>query len=296
MEVHLKIMRLFHLSNPTQLIFVLPPILAKYMPVTKEIMKLRREFHQFMLQSFMNRKPSKQSPSDAECVSDYIWEAFDEKLETVPFPKEDIPYVLIDLFMAGQETTTTTLSWAVLNLLHKPEVQEKVYHELLNEFPEREQIIGLNAVTSCNYTMATIHEVQRFTPVSFSAIDHTANVDVENLRGYRIPKGTRMYPQFALMNKNPNFWKYPTEFNPKNFLDQTGTFQKSQYLTPFSVGLRSCPGENIAKMELYLVFANLLRRFKICPPCDGKIPPLIPKVGFVMSTPYYEVQLRKRDK
>ena len=289
-------MRSFELFNPTQLMFVLPPFLAKYLPTTIEVMKLRREFRQFMLDSFMKRKPNDESPGEAECVSDYIWEAFGEQSETIPFPEEDIPYILIDLFMAGQETTTTTLSWAVLNLLHQPEVQEQVYKELLNEFPEREEIITLSAVTSCNYTMATIHEVQRFTPVSFSAIDHTANVDVENLRGYRIPKGTRMYPQFALMNKDPNFWKYPKVFNPENFLDESGTFQKSQYLMPFSVGLRSCPGENIAKMELYLVFANLLRRYKICPPCDGKIPPLIPKVGFVMTTPYYEIQLQKRDK
>ncbi|XP_075264918.1 cytochrome P450 2B11-like [Convolutriloba macropyga] len=199
--------------------------------------------------------------------------------------------------MAGHETTTTTLSWAILNLLHKPDVQEKVYEELLNEFSERDQIIPLNDILKCNYLMATIHEVQRFTPVLFSAIDHTANVDVENLRGYKIPKGTRMFPQFFLMNKDPKVWKYTNEFNPDNFLDEKGVFQKNQNLTPFSIGLRACPGENIAKMEMYLVFANLFRRFKICPPKSGIVPPLDkPQVGFVVGNPFFEVRLKKRGK
>ena len=181
-------------------------------------------------------------------------------------------------------------------MLNKPEIQDRIYDELLNEFPEKDQIIPLNAILSCNYTMATMHETQRFSPVLFSSVDHTANVDIENFHGFKIPKGTRMFPQFLLMNKDPKIWKYPEEFNPENFLDENGIFQKSPYLMTFSIGLRSCPGENIAKMELYLVFANLMRRYKICPPKSGLIAPRTPVVGFVIATPYYEVRLEKREK
>ena len=71
---------------------------------------------------------------------------------------------------------------------------------------------------------------------------------------------------------------------------------KSQYLMLFAVGLRSCPGENIAKMELYLVFANIMRRFKICPPGEGKkVPGLTPLIGLVAAAPYFEVRLENRD-
>ena len=181
-------------------------------------------------------------------------------------------------------------------MLHNSDIQDTIYEELMNEFPERDQIIPLNSILSCNYTMATMYENQRFSPVLFSTIDHTANVDIENFHGYKIPKGTRMFPQSALMNKDPKIWKYPNEFNPKNFLDENGVFQKSQYLMTFSLGLRSCPGENIAKMEIYLIFANLMRRYKICPPKSGLIAPRTPVVGFVIAAPYYEVRLEKREK
>ncbi|XP_075263366.1 cytochrome P450 2J2-like [Convolutriloba macropyga] len=295
MDIHRKILRTFELFNPTQVLYLLPDFITQFLPKTHEIMRLRVEFIHYISDNFNKRKPAKNSTrEDDECVSDYIWKMLDDK--SLSFPETDIPYVLNDLFMAGQETITTTLSWLVLTMLHNPDIQDTIYEELMNEFPERDQIIPLNSILSCNYTMATMHETQRFSPVLFSSIDHTANVDIENFHGYKIPKGTRMFPQFALMNKDPNIWKYPNEFNPKNFLDENGVFQKSQYLMTFSIGLRSCPGENIAKMELYLVFANLMRRFKICPPENGWIAPLKPVIGFVISTPYYEVRLEKREK
>ena len=66
------------------------------------------------------------------------------------------------------------------------------------------------------------------------------------------------------------------------------------YLMPFSVGTRACPGENIAKMELFLVFANILRRYKVTP-AGGKLPNMAPHVGFVNEPEYYEVNVEPRD-
>ena len=66
------------------------------------------------------------------------------------------------------------------------------------------------------------------------------------------------------------------------------------YLMPFSVGTRACPGKNIAKMELFLVFANILRRYKVTP-AGGKLPNMAPHVGFVNEPEYYEVNVEPRD-
>ena len=273
----------------------LPSILSRYLTKMKELTNVRQEFYHNMLSAYLRQKPAP-SRDPLVCVSDYLWKIFGEKSEAVPFMEEDIPYFLMDLFMAGQETTTLTLSWCVLNLLHKPEIQEKVYEELLDAFPERDQIITFNELKQCNYTIATIHEAQRFTPTIFSSLDHTATVDIDNLRGYRIPKGTQMYAIFGVINNDTQLWKFPDEFNPENFLDEDGAFQKRHYMTPFSVGLRSCPGESIAKTELYLVFGNLFRRYKICAPQIGTIPPLSPVLGFVLSPRHYKVQLQIREK
>ena len=61
--------------------------------------------------------PFKDIPREPECVSDFLQEQFkkarDNPNSDEPFCEDDIPYVLIDLFMAGQETTTTTLGFSL---------------------------------------------------------------------------------------------------------------------------------------------------------------------------------------
>ena len=55
----------------------------------------------------------------------------------------------------------------------------------------------------------------------------------------------------------------PTRFNPDRFIDANGEFQHCDEVIHFSVGKRRCPGEGLAKMELFLLFANLLNQFKV---------------------------------
>uniref|UniRef100_A0A8C5RB74 Cytochrome P450 2K1-like n=1 Tax=Laticauda laticaudata TaxID=8630 RepID=A0A8C5RB74_LATLA len=61
-------------------------------------------------------------------------------------------------------------------------------------------------------------------------------------------------------------WEKPHEFYPDHFLDSEGTFVKRDAFMPFSAGQRVCVGENLAKMELFLFFTNLLQRFTFQPP------------------------------
>lgn len=296
---HQLILKFISLMNQTHIIFVLPAFLSKMFPRRHHLIKVRRQFVDFVADRYMERKPSCDSAGgghrEAECVSDYIWDEFIKSGDTTPFHEQEIPHVLGDLFLAGNETTSSTLSWAALNLLHHPDVQEKVFQELKNEFPERDQIIPMTAAMKCHYLMATLHESQRYTPNLFTTPDHTANVDIDNFHGYKIPRGTRIFPQLHMLYRDPKAWKHPNHFTPENFLDAEGKFQKNQHLMYFSLGNRVCPGENIAKMEMYLYFANLVRRFKILPPSSGHVPERIPVVGFIAACPFYEVRLEKRE-
>ncbi|XP_063729808.1 cytochrome P450 2J4-like [Symsagittifera roscoffensis] len=183
----------------------------------KELKELRFGFIKEMKEFFEARKPKDKKEFLTEepiCVADYIWsDLMQYKNEAYPFPEHDTPFILTDMFMAGQETTTMTLSWAILLMMHHPDIQDKIYEDLKAEFPDKSQIIPLSGLNTCDFTCATIQEVQRVTPVLSSTIDHTAS-----------------------------------------------KFEKNMYLMPFPVGTRACPGKNIAKMELFLVFANILRK------------------------------------
>ncbi|KAL8194653.1 UNVERIFIED_CONTAM: hypothetical protein K2H54_028003 [Gekko kuhli] len=89
-------------------------------------------------------------------------------------------------------------------------------------------------------------------------------------------------------------WKYPHEFNPSNFLNEKGEFEKPEAFLAFSAGPRGCLGENLARIELFLFFTNILRRFQILWPDETKAPDLRPNFGVTLSPSSFKVALKCR--
>ncbi|XP_076330635.1 putative inactive cytochrome P450 2G1 [Tachypleus tridentatus] len=91
-------------------------------------------------------------------------------------------------------------------------------------------------------------------------------------QGYDIPKGTVVMNNILAVHNDPKYWKNPSEFFPEYFLTQEGTkFEKPEYFIPFSIGKRSCPGETLAVVELFLYVTSTLQRFIVTLP-DGDKP------------------------
>ncbi len=74
-------------------------------------------------------------------------------------------------------------------------------------------------------------------------------------------------------------WTEGKRFNPSRFLDDEGCLRKSEKLIPFSVGKRVCPGEGLARVEIFLFFVGLLQKFEFRPVDPSNPPPLAYKSG-----------------
>ncbi|XP_071983271.1 cytochrome P450 2D15-like [Engystomops pustulosus] len=175
------------------------------------------------------------------------------------FNEKNLVFTTIDLFTAGIETTTTTLRWALLFMLLYPEVQMNIHREI-------DEVIGRNRkptmadVLSMPYTNAVIHEVQRCGDILPEAAHHMTYRDTE-IGGYFIPKGTIVVTNLSSVLKDDREWTKPFEFYPEHFLDTDGKFMKREAFIPFSAGRRACPGEQLARMEVFLFFTTLLQTF-----------------------------------
>ncbi|RVE74022.1 hypothetical protein OJAV_G00036930 [Oryzias javanicus] len=180
------------------------------------------------------------------------------------FTEANLAYCSLDLFLAGTETTSTTLMWALVYLIKHPDVQVKVQQEI-------DRVIGQNRLPSMAdrpnlpYTDAVIHEIQRIGNViplnglRIAAKDTT-------LGGYFIPKGTSLMPMLTSVLFDKNEWETPDTFNPGHFLDADGKFVKKEAFLPFSAGKRVCLGEGLARMELFLFLVGLLQKFSFSVP------------------------------
>jgi len=110
-----------------------------------------------------------------------------------------------------------------------------------------------------------IHELQRFLDLIPLNLPRNAMKDI-SFRGYTIPKGTMIIPMLHSVLKEKNQWDTPFSFNPQHFLDHNGNFKKNPAFMVFSAGKRACPGESLARVEIYIFLVSLLQRFTLSSP------------------------------
>ncbi|XP_063057372.1 cytochrome P450 2J2-like [Engraulis encrasicolus] len=206
--------------------------------------------------------------------------------EAAGFNVENLCYCTLDLFIAGTETTSTTLSWGLLYMMKYPEIQRKVQEEI-------DRVVGSSRQPSVAdrenmpYTDAVIHEIQRLGNILPLNLVRSATKDTQ-VGDYVIPKGTMVAGVLNSILFDEKEWETPHTFNPAHFLDAEGKFRKREAFLPFSLGKRVCLGEQLARMELFLFFTSLMQRFTFSPPA-GVEPSLESKLAVTRSPQSYQL-------
>ncbi|RXN20854.1 cytochrome P450 2F2-like protein [Labeo rohita] len=215
-------------------------------------------------------KKSRVTGEPRDLIDCYLEEIEKRADQRTTFDDSQMAILLFDLFAAGTETTSSTLRTITFYLMTHTHIQEQCQREIDEVLGDREHVTfeDRNAMP---YVQAVIHEGQRFGDVVPLGLFHTATTDTQ-LRGYNIPKGTIIIPYLSSALREESQWKFPHEFNPQNFLNDKGEFVKPDAFMPFSVGPRMCLGENLARMELFLILVTVLRRFRLVWPEDAGEP------------------------
>ncbi|GAB6026257.1 cytochrome P450 3201B1 [Chamberlinius hualienensis] len=200
---------------------------------------------------------------------------------------------LWDLFVAGVDTTNATTLWGMLYLIVFPEVQKKVQEELDREIG-RERLPSLDDMPRLPYLDAFIMETHRYASISRLSLAHCPTKTTKVL-GYTIPKGTPCFQCIYGVHRDPKIWKDPFAFRPERFIDENNEAKWPQYLMPYSIGPRACIGEQVAQMELQLIFGCLLHTFNFSAPPGKPTPTLEPEIALVQRPRPYSllIQIRK---
>ncbi|XP_055336980.1 cytochrome P450 2J4-like [Paramacrobiotus metropolitanus] len=233
-------------------------------------------------------------------VDDWFDKAADEASKAgdkAVFRAERLPKVLMDLFIGGFETTTTAFQWIFLMLLHNPDVQTKIHEEMDRVLGSRSSTSGqqvtLEQRDALVYTEAVILETLRKYPLIPFAVPHMCT-QTTKLGDYTIPQGTQVMLHLFSIHHDPALFPEPERFLPERFLGADGRLTVPEQFVPFSAGRRSCIGEQLARKELFLFFANIMLNFSIHPPAAGELPSLNENDGIVMYPDPYEIILEER--
>ncbi|XP_013366913.1 PREDICTED: cytochrome P450 2D4-like isoform X2 [Chinchilla lanigera] len=273
--------------NAVPILLRIPGLPGKVFPKQKAFMDLLDE----LLTEHRSTWDPAQPPRDL--TDTFLAEV--EKAKGSPessFSDENLRLVVADLFSAGMVTTSTTLAWALLLMILHPDVQRHVQQEI-------DEVIGqgrrpeMGDQARMPFTNAVIHEVQRFADIAPLGFPHMTSRDTE-VQGFLIPKGTTLIPNLSSVLKDETVWEKPLQFYPGHFLDSEGRFVKQEAFMPFSAGRRTCLGEPLARMELFLFFTCLLQRFSFSVPEGQPRPSDYAPFGALVSPSPYQLCTQHR--
>ncbi|XP_027878223.1 sterol 26-hydroxylase, mitochondrial-like [Xiphophorus couchianus] len=175
----------------------------------------------------------------------------------------DIYASVTELLLAGVDTTSNTLTWALYQLSRNPETQNRLYEEVSSLVPA-DRIPSAAEVTAMPFLRAVIKETLRMYPV----VPINSRIIKEKpvaVGGYQFPEKTGFTLCHYAISHDENIFPEPYRFKPERWLRDGRQRPNAFGSIPFGYGVRGCVGRRIAELEMYLVLFRLIREFEIKP-------------------------------
>ncbi|GMT22564.1 hypothetical protein PFISCL1PPCAC_13861 [Pristionchus fissidentatus] len=255
-------------SKIVVIIFMMPWL--RHVPVIKQIFQSNQQHFAKMVAYVRNRAESvKYDPNEEPTC---FVQAFYKNNKDQRF--EQLLACCTDLFTAGQETTTTTLRWAMLFMAAHPETQEKLRAEI-HATIGKDRIAAMADKAAMPYASAVVNEVQRCANIVAAnpILLHRTTVDT-TIGGFTVPANTMVNGDAHQIMKTDPVFVDPERFWPERYLADDGVTLKKELVErtiPFGIGKRQCAGEGLARAELFIGLMSLIQNFRIMPLPGAKI-------------------------
>ena len=185
----------------------------------------------------------------------------------------NVRHQILTLLVAGHETTSGAVSFALYHLTREPEVLARVRAEL-------DEVLGTDPsatptfeqVPKLRYLRRVVDETLRLWPTApgfARSPRETTTIGADGSAG--VPGGLRMTPEdkvlvfIPLLHRDPQVWPDPERFDPDRFLPEHIRTRPAHAYKPFGTGERACIGRQFALHESVIVLAKLLHRFDLTP-------------------------------
>lgn len=172
----------------------------------------------------------------------------------------NLSLVILEMFLAGTETTSGTIQWTMAELLKNPDVLKTLKAEL-------DQTIGNSVpvqekdMSKLPYLQAVLKESLRLHPSVPLLLPRKA-IEETDFFGYLIPKNTTVIVNAWGIHRDPESWEDPLLFRPDRFLKSSVDYKGQHFeLIPFGSGRRSCLGMVLGDRMVSLTVARLVQAF-----------------------------------
>ncbi|GFS72894.1 cytochrome P450 4c3 [Nephila pilipes] len=182
--------------------------------------------------------------------------------ETQELSEEDICEEVNTFIVAGHETVSLTITWALYLIGLYPDVQAKIHEELDRIFgTDTERDVTESDLNDLTYLSCVLKETNRLYAV-VPMIGRQAEEDM-NICGFKVPKGSTCIVSIYFLHRDKYVFPDPEKFDPDRFLPENSVKIPEYGYIPFSAGPRNCIGQKFAIMEMKTIVSSILRNYTI---------------------------------
>ncbi|KAI0052367.1 CyP450 monooxygenase [Auriscalpium vulgare] len=187
---------------------------------------------------------------------------YEEQKELTEKEERDMVTSLGSLFIAGSDTTTSTLQSMFLMLALHPDVQARAQAEI-DAVTGGERMPTFEDRANLPYTSALSRELLRWRVATPTGVPHRTTED-DIYEGYFIPKGTLVIVNAPAILHDPELYPDPEAFKPERFLTEDGQYKEDPLINfAFGAGKRICPARFLVDLEIFIISAMLLSTFTV---------------------------------
>lgn len=243
------------------------------------VMKLEKIFDEIIGQKLRTIKDSSEGSS-----KDFLQVLLQLKssghTSKTPLTMDHIKALLVDMVVGGTDTTSSTVEFAISEMMNSPRIMIKAQQEL-------DMVVGTSGpveeshLDQLPYLKAITKEVLRLHPVLPLMVPHCPSEPC-SIAGYIVPAGAHVFVNVWAIHRDPNVWDRPIEFVPERFMSDKWDYSGKDFrYLPFGAGRRSCAGVAMGERIVMLAFASLVHSFNWALP-DGERLDMSEKYGIVL--------------
>ncbi|KAI9116555.1 hypothetical protein K1719_012722 [Acacia pycnantha] len=241
----------------------------------ERVHKLSDQMLETIIRDHKERK-ARGNENDGENLLDVLLRIQEQKDLGFTLTHDHIKAVILDVFNAGSETSSTALEWAMAELIKNPSAMERAQAEVRRVYKGRE-FVDESEIHELKYLSSVVKETLRLHPSGVFLLPRESTERCV-IKGYEMPANTRIMVNAWAIGRDPKHWDEADTFKPERFLDSPIDFRGADMnFIPFGGGRRICPGINFAISSIELPLANLLYHF------DWKFPNGITPANFDMT-------------
>ncbi|KAJ3704154.1 hypothetical protein LUZ61_007859 [Rhynchospora tenuis] len=243
--------------------------------VAGKMKKLHKRFDEFFDSLIEARRTRKNKGEGRDLLSvllNFQGEGVD--FEEGKLTDTNIKALMLNLFVAGTDTTSSTAEWALAELIHQPDILKQAQEEL-DSVVGRHHLVTEQDLPNLPILQAIIKEVFRLHPPSPLSLPRMGTNACE-INGYHVPKNATLLVNVWAIGRDPAVWENPLRFDPWRFLPggshaHADVMGNNFELIPFGAGRRKCAGMRLGLRMVQIMTATLIHAFDWVLP-DGQTP------------------------